>query len=241
MVKAKIPIVDFHTHLLPFVDHGSTSVEMSESLLHQAEKAGVAVIVATPHYYAHEQSIDSFLSKREKGFLALKEYRRGREGNRIPLLLGAEVALEKDLLSMSGLDRLTIEGTNILLLEMPLFGRWQQWMYDSLYEIQNKFHVNLIMAHVDRYSDENTARLFDMGFMAQVNASAFVLRRERRKMRTLCEEGLVHLLGSDVHDDRDRNYRDLLKARKKMGEDLLSYFYSNSVELLGKKTDDFLV
>ena len=47
-------MVDFHSHILPGVDHGSASLEMSVEMLKTAKKAGVATIVATPHFYKHK-------------------------------------------------------------------------------------------------------------------------------------------------------------------------------------------
>ncbi len=61
-------LIDLHTHILPRMDDGSRSTQMSLQMLrHQAEQ-GVSVVCATPHYYASENSIAEFCVRREKAY-----------------------------------------------------------------------------------------------------------------------------------------------------------------------------
>ena len=43
-------MIDLHSHVLPFVDDGSASVEQSVYLLNEAKKNGVTEMALTPHY-----------------------------------------------------------------------------------------------------------------------------------------------------------------------------------------------
>ena len=43
-------IVDIHSHIIPGIDDGSKSMEMTLEMLKNAEKEGTKEIVATPHY-----------------------------------------------------------------------------------------------------------------------------------------------------------------------------------------------
>ena len=232
MSKHDIPIVDFHSHILPCVDHGSASLEVSEQLLIQAKKAGVTTIVATPHFYASKTNLDEFLAKREEGYSALLRLMEEKPEIAIPIRLGAEVALEKKLWELSDLTRLAIENTNHILIEMPMFRQWRSWMFDHLYEIQKNNRLQVILAHIDRYPDQNIEKLFDMSFSLQINATAMVKGRAKRYYRSLCEEGLVHLIGSDAHDIKDRNYKDMTIAHKKLSPEVQSFFYDNAIEIL---------
>lgn len=45
-------MIDFHTHILPGIDDGSRSVEMTMQMLNAETEQGVTGIVATPHFYA---------------------------------------------------------------------------------------------------------------------------------------------------------------------------------------------
>ena len=57
-------IVDFHSHILPEADHGSSSVEESLEQLNLALKRCVTRIVATPHFYPNHDSPERFLRRR---------------------------------------------------------------------------------------------------------------------------------------------------------------------------------
>ena len=50
--------IDLHSHILPQLDDGSDSVEMSLAMLYQMAEQGVDVVCATSHYYAKYSSID---------------------------------------------------------------------------------------------------------------------------------------------------------------------------------------
>ena len=43
-------MIDFHNHLIPEVDDGSKSIEMSIDMLLEAQKQGITDIVSTIHY-----------------------------------------------------------------------------------------------------------------------------------------------------------------------------------------------
>ena len=43
-------MVDIHSHILPGVDDGPSTMELVQSILAEAQKAGVKMIIATPHY-----------------------------------------------------------------------------------------------------------------------------------------------------------------------------------------------
>lgn len=229
-------MIDFHSHILPGVDHGSNSVETSLAMLQQASRAGVTAIVATPHYYAHEQSVDSFLARREEGYQRLMQAVQGSEWEKMALFYGAEVSLEESLLKRGKIDRLTIHGTNLLLLEMPFDRMWQSWMYDAIYDMERNYGVSVVIAHVDRYPQEDVKRLLDTGVTAQVNASALVHGLSQRRLRTLCAQGSIQLLGSDAHDSKHRNYKDMALVQRRLDPGLLASFYRNAEELLLAKT-----
>ncbi len=232
-MASNVPIIDFHAHILPLVDHGSQSVEMSCALLSQALQAGVTEIVATPHFYPHKMTVSEFLEKRKIGFDALSKSVKGTPLESVKIHLGAEVALESSTKYLSELDKLVIGGTKAILIEMPMFVRWQKWMFDAVCDIQYKRKLDVVLAHIDRYEEQDVLSLIDIaGCLSQINASMVLTPGGRKKARQLCYDGLLHFIGSDVHDDVERNYKVLSKARKKLNGEMLEFFYSNSSELL---------
>ena len=54
---------DFHSHILPGMDDGSRSVEESLGMLRMEAKHGIRRIVATPHFYARQNSPTEFLDR----------------------------------------------------------------------------------------------------------------------------------------------------------------------------------
>ncbi len=226
-------MVDFHSHILPGVDHGAASLDVSVQMLKQAQKAGVAKIVATPHFYVHESNVDDFLKRRFVAVEELNNYIALDSSLNIEIIPAAEVALEKGLFSVD-LRKLTIGNTNYILIEMPQMGKWYSWMFDMLYEIESKFSLSVILAHVDRYSQENMEKLLELDFVTQINAESLISGSffAKRRMRSLCKNGLVHLIGSDAHDTEERSYRELIAASRKLSLQMLDYFEQNANDVL---------
>ena len=95
-------MTDIHMHIIPGVDDGSFSVEMSMSMLFMAYKQGVREIFATPHSSAFLHDRDFVLDQ----FASLKE-----QAEKMPLdmrlYLGCEVrcepyAMEQTLEQLAG-------------------------------------------------------------------------------------------------------------------------------------------
>ena len=63
-------MIDFHTHILPEIDDGSSSAKESLALLKMLKKQGVNSVFLTPHFYAYSSSAENFCEMQEK---ALKE------------------------------------------------------------------------------------------------------------------------------------------------------------------------
>ena len=53
-------MIDWHNHLLPNMDDGSRSVEESLAMLRAQAAQGVTTVMATPHFYANDESVASF-------------------------------------------------------------------------------------------------------------------------------------------------------------------------------------
>lgn len=57
-------IVELHSHILPNIDDGSDSVEMSLAMLRRETEQGVGAVCASSHYYAHREGIEAFCARR---------------------------------------------------------------------------------------------------------------------------------------------------------------------------------
>lgn len=193
-------MIDWHSHILPAMDDGSKDVAESISMLGMQTSQGVGTVIATPHFYANDETVASFIERRAKAFEALKE-QLGENGPHI--LLGAEVRYYQGISRLEGLKDLTIEGSKLLLLEMPM-SVWTETMVRELVELSGKNSVRIVLAHVERYIKLQKSavwnRLLESGIMMQVNASFFTSLASRRKAITLLQDGVVQFLGSDCHN-----------------------------------------
>ena len=188
------------------MDDGSKSIEESGQLLQMLSQQNVTVAVATPHFYANEESLDSFLERRQAAYEAL----RSLQTLPIPVVLGAEVLYYNGISKLEGLTRLCIGECKLLLLEMPIM-RWTEYTVRELLELSRRTDLRVVLAHVERYlhlqSNELWNRLLENGVLMQINASFFVRMRTRRLGLNLLREQRVHFLGSDCHDLKDRKPR----------------------------------
>lgn len=201
--------LDFHAHILPGCDHGSDCVETSLKQLEMAVSAGVKTICATPHFYPHKKSLESFLKRREESAKALIE--RLPE-NAPQILLGAEVLICDGLEHLEGLPRLCREGTNELLLEMPFYD-WPESIWDTLYMLCDRSDIQIVLAHADRYPRADIERLINDGIPLQLNAVCLTKPLQRRRYLSWIESGYVKYIGSDIHM-LGEGYRNFEKCRK---------------------------
>ena len=50
-------MIDWHSHVLPQMDDGSKSAEESLAMLKMQSEQGVDTVIATPHFYANDESL----------------------------------------------------------------------------------------------------------------------------------------------------------------------------------------
>lgn len=226
-------IADFHAHILPKADHGSDSLDMSLSQLRRAKNAGVNEIFATPHFYVDQNPIDKFLSRRERCFDTLQNAAI-QQNMGITLHKSAEVTLVLGLSKLPDLEKLCIENTRYMLLEMPIGVPWQPWVYSAIDELRDR-GIEPILAHIERYDKKSLERIFDYDVKMQINArSLFMGYLTRRRILGYISNGLVHFIGSDIHKDGNQ-YDQLAKAAKILGRRTLNKFSENARDLLTYK------
>ncbi len=198
----EVRMTDFHTHILPNIDDGASSPEVSRRLLDSLIQQGVSEVALTPHFYANRQSLSSFLEKRERSFSALQAVCGENDPD---FRLGAEVYYWSGMAKMEGLSQLCLGESRLLLLEMP-FQKWTEYSIGELLDLSS--HFDLLLAHVDRYfsfqKDRTWEALLDRGIRFQVNADAFLQFGTKRKALHMLEAGELLCLGSDCHDPDSR-------------------------------------
>lgn len=211
MKKKLIDFVDFHTHILPSVDHGSDSLDTTLLQLKLAKEHGITKIFATSHFYPHQHTVSSFLEKRSAAYSKIID--AGIDSPEIKL--GAEVLLCEGLHKLEAIEKLCISGTNFLLLELP-FTQLSHGMIHTVKRLsENGFEV--ILAHADRYPRAKIEALLEFGVKIQLNADTLASPFRRKDFLNWFERGLVVGIGSDIHGVDKRIYKKFLKAVFKIG------------------------
>ena len=200
-------MIDFHAHILPGADHGSDGLETSLAQLRLAERAGVDTVIATPHFYPQTEEIDAFLERRLASWQQLCAAYHGP----VRLMLGAEVQMCPGLDHMDELEKLCIEGTNILLLELGFMG-WPHSVGESVIRLNDSGEYCPVLAHIDRYNADRIDDLLSCGVLAQLNADAFTRLWGKGRLISWIDSGSVVALGSDIHGTV-RGYRNFEKTR----------------------------
>ncbi len=185
---------DFHTHILPGIDDGAEDMEEAISMIEQLKGLGFEGVVATPH------ANPMYIPARKR----LEELRNEiREKTQFPILIGYEVAM--DTFMVHDANSLTIEGTNMILVELP----WsdENFDYTSVLISLLKKGLKPILAHPERHFYINERKLESIratGTLIQVNVKSLVggYGEEIRK-RALKFFPVADLVGSDAHSPED--------------------------------------
>lgn len=212
-------MIDFHTHILPEVDDGSTSLEMSVALLKELKNQGVKKVLLTPHFYAYASSAVVFAQRREKSkHELLMELKKNPVD--IELYLGCEVLYFEELWRIEELREFCIKGTDYILVEMP-FAPWTENMLRGVEKVIGK-GLTPIIAHFERYvkyrgNREKLYQLAEMGSLLQMNCKYINDFKTRRKAIKFIKSGAVFAMGTDCHNlsDRAPNYSRAVNILKK--------------------------
>ena len=230
-------MVDFHSHILPAMDDGAADEVASLTLLRQSAAQGITEVVASPHFYWGEDTIEEFLARRQRCFDKLQPLL----GEGLPSLrLGAEVFIREGI-SRLDLRPLCLQGTDIVMLEMP-FPRMPYWLMEELENIVFGQRLRVMLAHLDRYMPGYTAT--DVASLAelpeviiQLNAESFIDRHQLKSLVKWLPDVNRLVLGSDMHDTEIRVPK-LAKAketlsRHRIGREWLARVAYTTEEILG--------
>jgi len=215
--------IDFHSHILPGIDDGSTDTAMSAAQLTRLKKQGADKVFLTSHFDFRKEKREKFIQKRAEAYEKLMEI---YDPDTMPeVFLGSEIYMARgiDEADFTGLE---LEKTGYILLEFPRepFGTW---MLDIIETLLFERKMKVMIAHVNRvtaaYKKDACKNLFDYNDLVfQVNTEAFrgLLAADPFKG---CElSGLKFVLGTDTHDLGHRG-PDFDKALKRLNTRPVAY------------------
>ena len=210
-------VIDFHAHILPGLDHGCKDEAESLVQLKSAAAENIDVIVATSHFYPHMHTVEGFLNNRQEAVQKIMYLLSGYDEGEMPRVIpGAEVLVCTNMDKMPGLDKLCIEGTDIMLVELPFTKIWDKELVETVVRMHTRNNIHVVLAHADRYSYDAVMELVGHGIDLQLNAESVCKLSKRGLCKKYIATGKVVALGSDVHGVSDA-YKNYSKARKLLG------------------------
>ena len=199
-------MIDIHTHLLPGVDDGSPSLEVSLPILKRFVDEGVEVLVCTPHLQASHAARAPH-EKYEGIFLELV----ARAPRGITLLRGWEIMVDAPDVDLAD-RRLGLGGSPAMLVEFPRMN--VPAAADRELMRLRTSGIIPILAHPERYwgcTPDMVRTWRNAGAAIQMDASMLLGGPNSSKLaRALLAAGLVDCIASDNHGDK----RSLAGARQ---------------------------
>ena len=233
-------MVDLHCHLLPGIDDGSKSMEISLRLAKEATENGVTHALLTPHhmnghYVNHKQDV----------LARTKEFQEELEKNNIPLTVfpSQEVRLNGNLPQALDDDDILFcdDDGRYMLLEFPSEDV-PTYAKDMTFKLLGR-GITPIIVHPERNSGilahpERLQEFIEQGCLTQITASSYVgvFGKEIEKLADrFVEAGQVATFASDAHTlpKRESRMHDAYeKLEKTQGLDVANSFKQNARNII---------
>jgi len=198
-------MIDIHSHILPGLDDGSKSWDMTLKMCRLAIEDGITHIVATPH------ADDTYVYSRDRVRELVAEL-DNKIGDQLAFSLGCDFHLSFENIedAIAHPQRYTIAAKQYLLVELSDYGISPQ-LGDGLLRLQVAGMIPII-THPERNAilqrrPERLLQWVEAGCLVQVTASAvsgYWGDAASRVAQWLLENDAVHVLASDAHDDKHR-------------------------------------
>lgn len=203
-----IRITDIHTHLLPGIDDGAKDWNTCMKMIRKSWRAGVRVIIATPHFLPWEKDQDPLRIYR----LCEEAQKKAEEelGINMAIYPGNEIYYHTDMLeNIRKKKALTLAGSRYVLIEFPEDVTYEI-LFRGIRDLVNA-HLEPVIAHVERYhclrKPGRMEELLNMGARFQMNAGAFqggFLDETSRWSKKVLQKHQIHFVASDMHNTDTR-------------------------------------
>jgi len=225
---------DVHSHLLPGVDDGFSTMEKSLQALKKLEERGIKKMVLTPHFMKDypDNYRDNILPK----FEAYKA--EAAKVCSVELHIAAEYMLDAQFMEHFQQGFLTLDtGGNHVLCETS-YMMYEHGITEMIYEIMCSDYQPVI-AHPERYEYANRNNYFrwkDKRYKFQLNLLSLAGAyggTAAEKAHYLLKEGLYDFVGSDMHglSNFERFLPEIKLGKKSMEE--LERLLANNKKLIG--------
>ena len=218
-------MIDFHSHIMPAFDDGASDADTSLKMIN--------TIVSTSHCYpCSSADIDKFLSERERAYDELMAAAQNSGVDMPEIRLGCEVHLTCDLTRLRGIEKLCIDKTGYMLVEMPS-SNWNDNTIDYIYKLSIS-GIKPIIAHAERniaQKSELLSALYTLDILIQINAESFGAAPLKKFIDNMMKNKMIHIIGTDMHNLNTR-HPNMDKAKKyiikRYGAECWSYLMRNA-------------
>ncbi len=207
-------MIDIHTHLIPGVDDGSPSLDVSVRVISSFKRQGITRVICTPHLDASRSAAAPFAEYKQ----ILDELRSAVPAG-IKLDQGWEIMLDTPGADFTA-PELSLAGSRAILVEFTR-GGIPRGGTAELRRIIRQGRTP-ILAHPERYFGctlDMVAEWRDMGTVIQTDVSVLLGKGVPAAFaRAMLEHGYIDILASDNHGD-DRSLAAAISWLKEQGGD----------------------
>lgn len=195
-------MVDLHSHILPYIDDGASSLEEALRMAEMAAKSGVNHMVASSHGNYYPYTIDEY-----KEQMKLLQSEIDRRDIPVTLYPGMEIFMDEQAFRRLEMGQLlSVNDTDYLLIEFP-FEEHPDRVCRYIERLQAR-EYRVIVAHPERYifmqkDPELAWYLAETGCVLQMNKGSIL-----GDFGTACQSlagcmldgGIIKVIATDAHD-----------------------------------------
>lgn len=196
-------MIDIHSHVIPGIDDGSSSVDETINMIQEAKQAGFTDIILTSHFlvghYETEPSEMVFWKNKLQDVLSMQDIS-------VNLHSGMEIYISNQIEELIENKRLlTLANSRYMLIELPM-GSTVKYLDHVIYTLES-LGIIPIIAHPERYkyvqdNPEIVKEYKDKGALLQCNYASilgFYGNTAKKTVKKLLKGNYVDFLGSDCH------------------------------------------
>ncbi len=210
-------MIDVTAKVLPGADGGCKNKEEAAVCLRQYCEMGIGAVVATPYYTPSRTTISRFATARRR---AVGDFASIYNKDMPKVYMGAEVLVDERLNTMPDIYRLAVDGTRLIIADMPQT-EWDSYLIDVLSGLVSS-DFDVLIAHLNRHPIEYAESLFALGFVGQLDISAFSgfggIKNKKRYLNWI-DNGYIVSLGDALGGECDKPPERLWRVLDILGDD----------------------
>ena len=188
-------MIDIHTHIIPGVDDGSSSIDESLQLIELLKAEGVDEVVCTSHQDMNHINKD----------ILTKKFEELKSKTDMKLYLGSEIYYYENMINdLKSGNLLTINDSKYVLIEFSTFSNTP--IEDIVFDLCVA-GFKPIVAHIERYeylSFKDYDKIKSAGALIQVNSKSFERSAYKKILKYLLKNDLIDFIASDCHNTTSR-------------------------------------